>query len=152
MNLRFAIAETSDATKLTQVSIEAFHTDFTVAGRESAGGPPGYDSIDFHEKMILESSKFYKVLVDDSIAGAFWFNVTDAEEAYLYRVFIDPAFHKMGIGLKIFQFLFQNFSNIKCWQLKVPSWNTRTPSFYTKLGFRIIETTEKFLFFSKSID
>lgn len=151
MNLQFELANKLDAKNLTNVSKDAFHTDFTVAGRKTIGGPPGYDSIEFHEKMILESSKFFKILLDGNIIGGFWFNFMNAEEAYLYRVFLDPEFHNVGVGLQVFDFLFHCFPSIKLWTLKVPVWNTRTPSFYIKLGFEITEKTDKFIYFQKEL-
>ncbi|MCG8635358.1 MAG: hypothetical protein MI863_16115 [Desulfobacterales bacterium] len=53
----FRAADTGDARTLTAVSINAFHSDFSAAGRHAEGGPPGYDSVAFHEKMINEANK-----------------------------------------------------------------------------------------------
>ncbi|MCG8687308.1 MAG: GNAT family N-acetyltransferase [Desulfobacterales bacterium] len=150
MKPHFEIADLKDAPKLTLISIEAFHTDDTVAGRNSKGGPPGYDSIAFHEQMIQESTKFFTIKVDKKIVGGFWFNQENLENAYLYRVFLDPEFHRKGIGLQAFLFLFENFPDIKVWTLKVPTWNTRTPKFYKKLGFKIVDKSDRFLLFKRT--
>lgn len=147
MKPHFEIADIKDAQTLTSISIDAFHTDFMVAGRRAKGGPPGYDSVEFHEQMIKESTKFFKILVDNDIIGGFWFIQGNSEEACLYRLFIDPKFHRKGIGLQSFDFLFTKFSDIKIWTLKVPIWNTRTPEFYKKIGFKIIDQSDRFLFF-----
>ncbi len=152
MNIHFEIANTFDAKNLTEISIDAFNTDFIVAGRKTKGGPPGYDSTEFHEQMIDESSKFYKILLDGAIIGGFWFNKESLEKAYLYRIFVDSKFHHTGIGLQVFEFLFQNFPCIEQWSLKVPIWNTRTPKFYIKLGFEMTEKTDRFLFFTKRME
>jgi GNAT superfamily N-acetyltransferase len=88
-------------------------------------------------------------LHNDKIIGGFWFYKDDSEKAFLHRIFIDPAFHKKGIGLKTFAFLFQSFPEIKQWSLKTPHWNTRTLCFYKKLGFEITEKTDRFSFFAK---
>ncbi|MBU2512154.1 GNAT family N-acetyltransferase [bacterium] len=138
--------------KLTRISIDAFHTDFIVAGRKTKGGPPGYDSTEFHEQMIKDSFRFYKILLDDSTIGGFWFNKESSEKAFLYRIFVDPKFHNMGVGSLVFDFLFQHFPNFKSWSLKTPIWNTRTSKFYVKLGFEITEKTDKFLFFTKRME
>jgi len=145
----FKLAEIDDADRLTAISISAFHTDFEVAGRSAPGGPPGYDSSEFHKRMINEASKFFKVVLDNESIGAFWFFRNDLEKAYLYRLFISPEYHREGIGGQIFNFLFTRFSEIQIWTLKVPKWNTRTPKFYQKAGFRINGQDEHFFFFEK---
>jgi predicted acetyltransferase len=141
-----------DAKELTAISIDAFHTDFTEAGRKTMGGPPGYDSIEFHKKMIKESTQFYKILIGSSIIGGFWFIQKNSKSAYLYRIFVDPKFHHKGAGLQAFEFLFQSIPNIKFWSLKAPVWNTRTLNFYKKVGFEITEKSDKFSFFAKTIE
>ncbi len=151
MNIHFKLATTKDAKKLTSVSIKSFHTDFFEAGRKSIGGPPGYDSRKFHEQMIYEASKFYKIIHDGQIIGGFWFFKKNTKNAYLYRIFIDPKFNNKGIGSQAFNFLFHKFPTIKEWSLQTPNWNTRTPKFYVKLGFKNIEKSERFLLFKRQI-
>ena len=53
MKPHFEIAEVNDAQVLTSISISAFHTDFEIAGRNTKGGPPGYDSVEFHVKRLV---------------------------------------------------------------------------------------------------
>lgn len=151
MKINFESAEIIDAEILTKISIDAFHTDFIVAGRKSIGGPPGYDSIEFHEQMIKDSFRFYKIKCNNEIIGGFWFVKENEENAYLYRIFIDPNFHNRNVGAQAFDFLFRSFPNIKTWTLKVPIWNSRTPNFYKKIGFEIKEMSDKFIFFIKEI-
>jgi ribosomal protein S18 acetylase RimI-like enzyme len=150
MKAHFETADINDVQKLTSISINAFHTDFMVAGRSTKGGPPGYDSIGFHEQMIKESTRLLKIVMDNDIIGGVWFIQKNSGEAYLYRLFIDPKFHRKSIGLQSFYFLFTNFPDIRSWTLKVPIWNTRTPKFYKKLGFEIVDESDRFLFFKKS--
>ena len=152
MKPHFKIAEINDAQVLTLISISAFHTDFEIAGRSTKGGPPGYDSVEFHKKMIKEATRFFKIVVDNTPIGAFWFCRDNADDAYLYRLFIDPKYHRKGIGIQLFDFLFKTFPDIKTWTLKIPIWNTRTPKFYKKVGFRIIDRSDRFLFFEKRIE
>ncbi len=149
MKPHFEIVDIKDAQKLTSISIDAFHTDFVVAGRSTKGGPPGYDSVEFHEQMIKEATKFFKIMIGNDIIGGFWFIQENSEEAYLYRLFIDPKFHCKSLGLQSFYFLFSNFPDIKIWTLKVPIWNTRTPKVYKKIEFEIVAESEKFLFFKR---
>lgn len=147
----FKTATKKDAEKLTTVSIKSFHTDVYMAGRDSIGGPPGYNSVSFHEHVIVEASQCFKILCGDRIIGGFWFFQHNLEEATLERIFIDPEFHSKGIGLKSFKFLFHSFPGVRSWTLKTPIWNTRTPEFYSKLGFEIVQQSEQFLIFKKEI-
>ncbi len=151
MNIQFELANESDAKELTVISIDAFHSDFDVAGRRAEGGPPGYDSVVFHEQMIKESTRFYKIVEEDSIIGGFWFDREGPKKTNFGRIFLDPKFHHTGVGLQAFEFLFQNFPSIESWSLKVPVWNTRTPMFYCKLGFEITDKSDRFFFFTKRI-
>lgn len=127
---------------------QSFHSDINV-GANILKEPPGYNSTDFHREMIKEASFFYKILVSDRIIGGFWFMKKEEQKAYLYRIFVDPDFHDKGIGFESFAFLFENFPEVKTWTLKTPKWNTRTPSFYQKVGFKISKEDERFLFFEK---
>ncbi len=152
MNIQFKIAETRDAETLTAVSVSSFHTDVLVGGRKTIGGPSGYNSVQFHKQMIKDASRFYKILVEDRIIGGFWFLNSNVEHAYLSRIFIDPQYHNKGVGLASFKFLFKNYPDVKAWSLQTPIWNTRTPGFYKKLGFKIVKKkSDKFLFFKKTI-
>jgi GNAT superfamily N-acetyltransferase len=152
MKPHFEIAEANDAQVLTSISISAFHNDFEKAGRSTKGGPPGYDSVEFHKKMIEEAIKFFKIVVDKTPIGAFWFYRDNANDVYLYRLFVDPQYHRKGIGIQLFDFLFKMIPDTKTWKLKVPIWNTRTPKFYQKVGFRIVDRSDRFLFFEKRIE
>lgn len=149
-NIHFKLATSEDMEELTSVSMKSFHTDI-FAGADTLKGPPGYNSIEFHEDMLRESSFFYKIIDGEKIIGGFWFNQSDHDMAYLYRIFVDPEYHEKGIGLESFSFLFKSFPNIKHWSLKTPVWNTRTPKFYNKIGFEITEKTDKFLYFNLDI-
>ena len=87
--------------------------------------------------------------MEDRIIGGFWFFNSNVEHAYLSRIFVDPEFHKKGVGSKALRFLFKTYPDVKAWSLQTPIWNTRTPGFYLKLGFEIVKKTDKFVFFTK---
>ncbi|RJP52951.1 MAG: N-acetyltransferase [Anaerolineaceae bacterium] len=137
----------NDLTDLISVSIRAFHSDIFV-GAETLKGPPGYDSLEFHIEMLNKSSHFYKIVCGQKIIGGFWLMQQKHDEAYLYRIFLDPDYHHMSIGLKSFDFLFKKYPSVKIWSLKTPKWNIRTPKFYRKIGFEISKEDEKFLYFT----
>ena len=147
-DITFELVTDEDMKEVTEISIKSFHSDIEV-GAEILKGPPGYDSLDFHQKMLKESSYFYKVLKSHEIIGAFWFMKKEYDEAYLYRLFIEPKHHKNGVGQSILEFIFQTFPKVKAWELQTPKWNRRTKQFYEKVGFAISEETENFYFFRK---
>lgn len=148
MKILFKLAQKEDIDQLTAVSIKSFHSD-TIAGANELKGPPGYKSKTFHHQMLDEASFFFKILDHDKIIGGFWIITREDQKAYIYRIFIDPDYHQKGIGLKSFEFLFEEFNKIKEWTIRTPTWNTRTPRLYQKLGFEITDKSDQFLHFIK---
>lgn len=128
-DIAFKLVADKDLENVTDISIKSFHSDIDV-GAEVLKGPPGYDSVEFHRKMLKEASCFYMVISNQKLIGAFWFMKKEKENAYLYRLLIEPQHQKNGIGLKIIKFLFQSFPEIQTWELKTPKWNKITKQFY----------------------
>ena len=149
--IAFEHAAEKDLEEIIQISIRSFHSDIT-AGADMLKGPPGYDSMEFHREMLAESTAFYKIFLNRKTVGAFWFIEKENHTACLYRIFVDPDYHRHGIGLKAFNFLCETYPGIKIWQLKTPKWNKRTPAFYKKAGFEISNQTDRFYFFEKAIE
>jgi ribosomal protein S18 acetylase RimI-like enzyme len=150
-NISFELANEDDLEELTSISIKSFHSDIKV-GANIQKGPPGYNSLEFHKEMLEKAYAFYKIMANKSIIGAFWFMKQENNTAYLYRIFIDPKYHRQGIGIKTFKFIFNTFPEVKTWALKTPKWNSRTPKFYKKVGFEIIREEERFNYFEKRIE
>ena len=150
-DITFELVTNEDIEELTAVSVRSFHSDIN-HGAEILKGPPGYDSVDFHREMLKESSCFYKILSNREIIGGFWFMKQENEAAYLYRIFLDPGYHRKGIGLRALNFLRGTFPEIKVWRLKTPKWNTRTQKFYVKAGFKISEIADRFNFYEKRMN
>jgi ribosomal protein S18 acetylase RimI-like enzyme len=146
--MKFDLATIEDAEEITSVSVNSFHSDINV-GADRLKGPPGYDSVEFHKEMLKEASCFYKIIHDQKIIGAFWFMKQLEDNAYLYRVLVDPEYHMQGIGLKVFDFLFGTYPEIKSWSLRTPKWNNRTLNFYHRAGFKVSEENDRFRFFEK---
>ncbi|MEN8244440.1 MAG: GNAT family N-acetyltransferase [Thermodesulfobacteriota bacterium] len=150
-NISFELATEDDLKELTSISIKSFHSDIKI-GADILKGPPGYNSLEFHKKMLKKAYAFYKITTNGSIVGAFWFMKEENNTAYLYRIFVNPDCHRQGIGEKAFGFLFNTFPEIKNWELKTPKWNKRTPKFYNKVGFKITREDERFNYFGKRIE
>ena len=60
MSLKLSKAGTSDALTLNGISKRAFDSDIEI-GAPSAGGPPGYMSLPFHNKMA-RANCLYKLI------------------------------------------------------------------------------------------
>ena len=73
----------SDVEELTRISTRAFDTDSLVGGPEN-DGPPGYNSEEWHIKMI-EENHLYTCLSDENtiVGGAVLFG---KEELYVGRI------------------------------------------------------------------
>jgi hypothetical protein len=53
----------------------------------------------------------------------------------MFGVFVDPGYHRRGIGRKSFGLVRNRYPQVKRWTLDTPIWNTRTKPFYEGLGF-----------------
>jgi RimJ/RimL family protein N-acetyltransferase len=140
-----------DLKTLTEISKKAFHTDHLVGCDKKEGGPPGYDSKQFHMRMMKISKAFYKIVYMDTIIGGFWIMDKGNGHYYFARIFLDPVYHKKGIGLQSFEWLFNKYPDATKWTLETPPWNIRTRAFYTKLGFQIIKETDDDVFFERTL-
>lgn len=133
--IEIALAQVTDAETLADISKRAFDSDFEV-GAPGPGGPPGYDSVDVHRKDTQsEQTDYWKVLYNGTIVGGTRAYKISSEHIYLYGVFIDPDFHRKGIGAKFFSLIESKYPGVKKWSLDTPMWNVRTKGFYEKIGF-----------------
>jgi len=131
-----ARAELEDAEILADISKRAFDSDVEV-GAPSAGGPPGYDSVEHHRRVIqMTSFDYLKVLFDGKIVGATSVQKITDSHYEIFNVFIDPNYHRQGIGTQSFELIKVKYPQAKKWTLDTPVWNTRTKAYYEQLGFR----------------
>ena len=147
MNLQFMKAGTSDALVLNSISKQAFDSDAEV-GAASRGGPPGYQSVSFHVKMARMNHLFK--LTDNGliIGGAILFQEQD--RLNIGRIFIDPEHFRKGYGTYMMQEIEAMYPEVKTFTLDTPVWNTRTNSFYTKLGYTEVRRSNDLIFYSKT--
>ncbi len=130
------LAEPEDAEILADISKRAFDSDIEV-GAPGKGGPPGYDSVENHRDAIESTAFDYlKILYDEKIVGGTSvFKMTD-HHYEAFNVFIDPDYHRKGIGTQSFELIKARYPEAKKWTLDTPVWNTRTKLYYEKLGFK----------------
>ena len=144
--LQLLKASTSDALILNCISKQSFDSDVEV-GAPSAGGPPGYMSLKFHMKMA-RSNHLYK-LVDHGliVGGAILF--PDGNTLNIGRIFVSPEHFHKGYGIYMMQKIEAMYPEVKTFTLDTPVWNTRTNSFYTKLGYTETRRSNDLIFYSK---
>ena len=148
MNLQFVKAGTADALVLTSISKQAFDSDVEV-GAASPGGPPGYQSVPFHVRMARMNHLFK--LVDENgviLGGAILFRQGDTLN--VGRIFIDPEHFRKGYGIFMMREIEAMYPDVKLFLLDTPIWNTRTNTFYTKLGYSEVKRDGDFVYYSKN--
>jgi RimJ/RimL family protein N-acetyltransferase len=126
-------AEPIDAERLAFVSERAFHSDIH-CGAPKLGGPTGYKSAAWQEKM-MEVGDYYKILLEGEIVGGIIVFRKERLRCELGRIFVDPDFQNQGIGTQAFGLLWARYPFAKRWVLGTPAWNVRNQHFYKKLGF-----------------
>ena len=146
MNLQFVKAGTADALTLNGISKRAFDSDVEV-GASSAGGPPGYMSVPFYTKMA-RSNHLYKLTDNGLIVGGAILYL-DNDRLNIGRIFVSPEHHRQGYGLAMMREIESMFSDVKKFTLDTPVWNTRTNTFYTKLGYTEVRRDKEFIYYSK---
>ena len=148
MSLQLLKAGTSDALTLNGISKRAFDSD-TLLGGPSAGGPPGYMSVSFHTKMARQGH-LYKLTEEGLIVGgAILF--LQADTLNIGRIFVSPEHFRKGYGSFMMKEIESMFPGVKEVALDTPEWNTRTNSFYTKLGYTEIKRDKGFVYYSKRV-
>lgn len=141
------LAKPEDAEILADISKRAFDSDVEV-GALVPGGPEGYDSVDAHRRdmgydsvdaqrrdALNERIDYWKAIYNDQIVGGTRVCRVSPEHCYIYGVFVNPDFHRRGIGTQFFQKIEGKYPRAKKWSLDTPEWNIRTKRFYEKVGF-----------------
>ena len=147
MKLRKSIAD--DIEELVFISKNAFDSDIEV-GCEEAGGPPYYDSVQWHKQMA-EENHLYTYLNDEDeiVGGAILFENKDC--LFIGRIFINTKYFRCGYGMKLMELIEKMFSHLKCVKLDTPVWNVRTNNFYKKCGYTEISRDEESVYYIKEI-
>ncbi len=146
-------ARLEDAPLLAEISRRAFHSDVNCGAPNPEGGPPGYDSADW-QRAMMASANYDEIVLNEGlpdggrtiIGGMISFAQGDGHYT-LGRVFLDPGYHRRGLGLAAIRLLFARYPDARRWSLDTPTWNVRTRAFYRKLGFVVTKETDEFVFF-----
>jgi GNAT superfamily N-acetyltransferase len=133
--IRVEQAVPEDAETLADISKRAFDSDVEV-GAPGEGGPDGYDSIEAHRRDTETTRlEYLKVLYDDKVVGGMRIYKMGEGHYEIFGVFVDPDYHRKGIGKRSFELVLERYPDAKKWTLDTPDWNIRTKNFYEKLGF-----------------
>jgi GNAT superfamily N-acetyltransferase len=131
--IRLETATEDDAELLAYISKLAFETDVEV-GAPELGGPPGYDSADFQIRA-MGWADYYTILMDEKLIGGLIIGSVNEDHRIMERIFLDPKYHRKGIGTQVIELLNKLYPGTKLWTLGTPEWNIRTKNFYEKLGY-----------------
>ena len=121
--------------ELTRISKIAFESDIYVGSPES-GGPPGYDSPDFHTEMLAGDHLYAAFHNDSMVGGAILFvDASSPWHMYIGRIFVDPMHFRKGLGIMLMHAIENLSDTVTTFALDTPEWNIRTNNFYGKLGY-----------------
>ena len=133
LNISFEPATPDDAQALRDVQVASFHSDALNYPGIKESGPPGYDLVEtvLHK---LQESAYSKIVVDGQVVGGI--TVYDYGEGHFHLdlLYIDPAYHNLGIGTRAMQFIEQTYP-ATLWTLDTPTYATRNHHFYEKFGY-----------------
>lgn len=135
MKIAFERATPVDAEEIVRVEIASFHSDTPTYG-VPLDGPPGYTSVDVMLEKIGEAEA-YKILADGQIVGGIVLYLHDNHH-HLDLLFLDPAYHNLGIGTQAMQFIEAAYPDATRWTLDTPGYAVRNQHFYEKFGYRKI--------------
>jgi GNAT superfamily N-acetyltransferase len=133
MEIKFIPATLADAEALLDVQIRSFHDDARIYPELEPGGPPGYDSLEALQKLILERP-FYKIVQAGRIIGEIILEDMGEGHYYLDTLVVDPDYHNQGVGTQAMHFLEATYPARK-WTLYTPIYSTRNHHFYEKFGY-----------------
>jgi GNAT superfamily N-acetyltransferase len=126
-------ATVDDAEVLADISKKAFDTDIDV-GAPGEGGPPGYDDSEFQVR-VMDYFDCFRILLDNENVGGIYVASKTPGHKVLERIFVDPDYHRQGIGTRAMELAMEMYPEARLWTLGTPEWNMRTTAFYEKLGF-----------------
>ena len=148
--MRLEKAEKQYLEKIVEISMEAFETDIEVGGTPG-DYPPDYNSISWHEQMRKEGHLFQAIEDDKVIGGAVLFLGDNKESLYVGRIFVDCLHHKKGYGISLMKLVESIYPDVTEINLDTPVWNTRTNSFYKKLGYVELKQEDGFSYYQKKM-
>ena len=142
LNLSFRKIDESDIPLLTPVMKRAFDDDAQKHLGQQQGGPPGYDDGEFFRTWLLpyDESKGFKIMLEDEVIGGMIVWILPEGHNILGTIFVDPDHQDRGVGELSWKFVEKQYPGTKSWRLGTPSWATKNHRYYTKCGFKQVES------------
>ena len=140
-------ASIEDAEIILDINIEAFNDEMQkVLGRN--GGPPGYDNLEEHKRLI-DRFLVYLVKIDERTIGSF-FLIPHTDNHYSLESFcIYPKYQGNGYGYETLKVIEQNHSNVKKWSLGAFKKSLHIQKLYEKFGYIKIDENEWEIMYEK---
>lgn len=137
--------------QLVELSKAAFDSDVNV-GASEAGGPPDYDSYEWHVSMMNDGHLFSAIENDALVGSAVLFLNENKKELFVGRIFINPEYHRKGYGTSLMKCIEELYSDVEIICLDTPVWNTRTNQFYKKIGYVETGRDDDSVYYTKRIN
>ena len=103
--------------------------------------PPGYSSVEM-TKYMIEELMYYKIIDNEEIIGGVIVTITGKSFGRIDRIFIDPDYQGMKIGTRVMEFIEQEFSTVRTWDLETSSRQINNHYFYERIGYKNTFKTE----------
>lgn len=139
-DLEFHVFEEADIERVTPVMKAAFDEDTRRHLNRPSGGPDGYDDGQFLRKYALHpDSQAYTIMKNGDVIGAVILWIRQHQRNHLGCLFIAPEVQDLGLGLTVWQFIEQHYSETVKWSTETPGFSRRNHHFYVnKCGFKIV--------------
>lgn len=151
--ITFKLATPEDAPALAPVCKRSFDSDIQ-HGAPQVGGPPGYDDPATH-RTWMQHADYYVIRKGEQIVGAVMAAPRGDAVYEMCGLFIDPDYHRQGIGRAAMTFIEAQYPDVRRWWLDTPAWNTRTRPFYESLGYHIASESDdggmRFIRYEKAV-
>ncbi len=134
----FELATSEDPEALRLAATRAFEADINY-GAPAVGGPPGYNTVAWHQSLMRQATEYYKIVADHRVVGGFTVFAMGCDLCVLGTIYIVPEFQNQGSGRRAIEFLWGQYPDARCWTLETPGWNKRNHHFYESLGLRRVE-------------
>lgn len=134
----------ADAQQICNIKRNSFMKEMTLYNRDANTfmTPP---AVKMEQERILNVDGIYFNYVVESnnkIIGGCTLIEEENHRYYIRVIYIGLNYQNMGIGTKLFNFLFNSFSSATSWYLETPYKSYRNHHFYEKLGFKRISSSE----------
>lgn len=129
-------ADAADCAGLAETSKRAFDADVNV-GAPTPGGPPGYDSAEWH-RAALTWGQVFTITAEETPVGGAIVCLLSPTEARLGRVWLVPEYQNRGLGREVMAGIEAMLPAVTRWTLDTPVWNTRNHHFYARCGYQVI--------------